>query len=114
MQGVETLADDVRCDQEYAGDSEQLRQQLDRAGDLVRRAKKKLKSAEYDESIRLLLRAKSIREQILGEEHIETAAVYLHLASAYRKTGVYETAEKFCLKAAQIYAQVLGDDHPRT
>ena len=105
LQGMETLADDVRCDQEYAGDSEQLRQQLDRAGDLVRRARKKLKSAEYDESIRLLLRAKSIREQILGEEHIETAAVYLHLASAYRKTGVYETAEKFCLKAAQIYAQ---------
>ena len=105
LQGMETLADDVRCDQEYAGDSEQLRQQLDRAGDLVRRAKKKLKSAEYDESIRLLLRAKSIREQILGEEHIETAAVYLHLASTYRKTGVYETAEKFCLKAAQIYAQ---------
>ena len=56
----------------------------------LQQAEEELKQGNYKESIRLLLKAKKIRELLLGIEHLETVVVYDKLAQLYRILGEYE------------------------
>ncbi len=80
----------------------------------LQQAEEEMKQGNYKESIRLLLKAKKIRELLLGIEHLETVVVYDKLAQLYGILGVYEKAEELCKKVFQVRKDVLGENHPDT
>lgn len=80
----------------------------------LQQAEEEMKKENYKESIRLLLKAKKIRELLLGMEHLETVVVYAKLAQLYGIMGVDEKAEELCKKVFQVRKGVLGEKHPDT
>lgn len=56
----------------------------------------------------------SIREQMLGPEHPDTALSIGHLATFYENQGKYEQAESLYQRALQIMEKTLGPEHPTT
>ena len=69
---------------------------------------------EYAEAAILCQEALSIRRDILGEGHPETAASYINLAQALRAQGKYAEAEAMHRRALAIRLKALGADHPDT
>jgi tetratricopeptide (TPR) repeat protein len=59
-------------------------------------------------------RALTIREQILGVDHHETAQSLNGLAILYREQGKYKEAEPLYLRALAIREQELGSEHIKT
>ncbi|MBA2396948.1 MAG: tetratricopeptide repeat protein, partial [Ktedonobacteraceae bacterium] len=70
--------------------------------------------ARYEDAEALYVRALSIREQVLGEEHADTATSLNNLAEMYRKQGKHLEAEQLCVRALVICEHVLGREHPST
>ena len=56
----------------------------------------------------------SIRRDILGEDHPDTAASYNNLAETLRAQGKYAEAEAMHRRALAIHLKALGEDHPDT
>lgn len=63
-----------------------------------------LKSEKYDKM------ALSIREELLGEEHLDTATSYFNLANGYFYTNKWDEAEKYLNKAKVIYDKLENDN----
>ncbi len=72
------------------------------------------KRARYTEAEPLYERALSIREQLLGSEHLDTTHSLNNLASLYRVQGKYEEAETLYKQAISIRERFLGPEHPET
>lgn len=70
--------------------------------------------ARTGEAERLLIQALSIREQLLGPDHPDTATSLNNLARLYQMRGRYEQAESLYVRALEIREEKLGPDHPRT
>lgn len=56
-------------------------------------------------------KALQIRQQVLGENHPDTAASYNNLGYSYEKLGNYEKGLEYMTKALKIRQQVLGEEH---
>ncbi|MCL2137639.1 MAG: tetratricopeptide repeat protein [Coriobacteriia bacterium] len=68
----------------------------------------------YPESLSCHHKALAIREQILGEEHLDTATTYNNLAMVYHDMGNYVMAHEYYKKAMTVREQLLGEKHPDT
>ena len=91
---------------------EENREKIEESYILVQQAKEMCKNAEYGECEKLLIIAKEIREQLLGEEHLETVDVYLEIAQLYSEQGEYRKAEELYRKSLKIKENILGEEHP--
>jgi eukaryotic-like serine/threonine-protein kinase len=65
-----------------------------------------------EEAIALLGRALAIREEALGSEHPDVAAILNNLASVYSSDGPSEEAKALLERALAIWEQTLGPEHP--
>ena len=68
---------------------------------------------EYDEAIKMHLKAMAIQEQILGSANPDTAQVYQNIGAAYYEQALFEKALEFHTKAKVAYASSFGKDHPK-
>lgn len=93
---------------------EKSKQMLEESRRLLEQAQEAGDKAEYQHSERLLLKAKEIREKLLGAEHLEMTEIYLELSEIYERLGKYREAEEFCLKMLKISEAILGEEHPNT
>jgi CHAT domain-containing protein len=67
---------------------------------------------DYTEAEKWLLKAKSIRGQVLGKEHIDYAKTNNNLAVLYDDLNKFEEAEILHLETINIYAKINGREHP--
>jgi len=70
--------------------------------------------AEYKPALEYYKKALSIRENVLGKDHPDTAATYNNMAAVYHAQGVYERALEYYGKALAIDEKVSGLEHPST
>jgi tetratricopeptide (TPR) repeat protein len=70
--------------------------------------------AQYAEAKPLYRRALTIREEVLGPEHADTATSLNNLALLYNHQGSYSEAEPLFQRALAIREKVLGLEHPYT
>jgi tetratricopeptide (TPR) repeat protein/transcriptional regulator with XRE-family HTH domain len=70
--------------------------------------------AQYSQTEQFLERALSIRKEILGSQHLDTATTLDNLASLYRSHGQYARAEALLKQSLSIKDNVLGREHPLT
>ncbi len=68
----------------------------------------------YAQAEPLLLRALTMREQVLGSEHLDTADILAALAWLYVLQGKYEQARPLYQRALAIREQARGPEHPDT
>lgn len=59
-----------------------------------------------------LLKAKNLREKLLGKEHLDYAGTLNNLAIFYMKNGGYEKADSLYRESKSIRAMKLGTEHP--
>ena len=69
---------------------------------------------DYEKALEYHGKALSIRERVLGAEHLNTATTYNNLANVYYAQGDYEKALEYHGKALAIRERVLGSEHPDT
>lgn len=93
---------------------EKSKQMLEESRRLLEQAQEAGDKAEYQHSERLLLKAKEIREKLLGAEHLEMTEIYLKLSEIYERLGKYREAENYCLQMLKISEEILGEEHPDT
>jgi hypothetical protein len=62
--------------------------------------------------MRCLKLAIAIRENTLGQEHPEVAALFDSLAEVHQADGKLDDAKECSERALDIYMQALGPDHP--
>lgn len=93
---------------------EESKQMLEKSKRLLEQAEEARDRAEYQRSERLMLKAREIREKLLGAEHLEMVEIYLKLSEIYKEQGKYREAESFCLKMLKISEGILGEEHPDT
>jgi tetratricopeptide (TPR) repeat protein len=60
----------------------------------------------------LSARALSIREKVMGPDHVDVAKTVNNLANVYWYQGRYAEAESLYVRALTIWEQALGADHP--
>ena len=70
--------------------------------------------ARYEIAMPLFQRALRIREQVLGEQHPDTAQTLSNLAYLYHHQDQFEEAMHFLQRSLSIRQQVLGMEHPDT
>ena len=68
-------------------------------------------SGRYPKALECYQKALTIREHLLGLEHLDTAATYSGIAKVYRDQGYYPKALEWYEKALAIREQVLGPEH---
>jgi tetratricopeptide (TPR) repeat protein len=64
--------------------------------------------AQYSEALHLLESALSIREQVLGEEHLDVATSLSHLVMLHHDQSHYDEAQRLSERALSIREKVLG------
>ena len=74
-------------------------------GDFFENIGNPAKGLEYME------KALKIRQQVLGENHPDTAASYNNLGYSYENLGNHEKGLEYMTKALKIRQQVLGEEH---
>ncbi len=67
---------------------------------------------QYTEAVPLIAQALTIRQQVLGAEHLDIAESLNELAELYRKQGKYAEAEPLYQRALTIREHILGSEHP--
>ena len=72
------------------------------------------KIGSYHEAEKLLLKAITIREEVSGKEHPDTAAAYNNIGVVYDNQNEYDKALAYHEKALVICEKVLGAAHPDT
>ena len=65
-----------------------------------------------NQALRILDKAKEIREKVLGSQHPDTALIYNNIGAVYSDLGQYSKAIEYHEKAAVIRERVLEADHP--
>jgi tetratricopeptide (TPR) repeat protein len=70
--------------------------------------------ANYEKAKELYEKALKIREEILGENHPDTASSYNSLGNIYYRLLNYDKAKDFNEKALKIREEILGVNHPDT
>jgi tetratricopeptide (TPR) repeat protein/ribonuclease BN (tRNA processing enzyme) len=70
--------------------------------------------ADYTKALEWYEKALFIGEEILGEEHPDTATTYNNIAAVYSNQGEYDRALEWYTKALTIRERVLGIEHPST
>jgi tetratricopeptide (TPR) repeat protein len=68
----------------------------------------------YIDAEPLYLKSLTIREQKLGENHLDTATSLNNLAGLYYSIGKYAEAEPLYVRSLAINQQQLGENHPDT
>lgn len=84
----------VNHDKDEEWEAKELKQKIAETYILIERAKDEKNKAHYDESEKLLLKARNIKENVLGKEHLEIAEINSELAKVYEKQGKYREAER--------------------
>lgn len=93
---------------------EELKQKMAEANELIETAMDEINEGHYSESKKLLLKARKIKEKLLGPKHLEIAEIDYELAGEYERAGKYKEAENLYLKSLLVRERVLGEDHPDT
>ena len=101
-------------EEEREWNAEEAKQKLAKAYELLEQATEERDRAHYRESVELLLKAREIREKLLGPEHLEVARIDQVLADVYYYQGKYGKAEELYEKSLRIRERVLGEEHPDT
>ena len=69
---------------------------------------------EYKKAEKWYKEVLGISEEVLGENHPDTATSYHNLAYVYSSQGEYEKAKVLFEKSLRISEEVLGENHPST
>jgi CHAT domain-containing protein/tetratricopeptide (TPR) repeat protein len=85
--------------------------QLAEASQLNQQVRKLYEQGRYNEAIPLAERALAIRQQVLGQEHLDVATSLNNLALLYSRQGRYSEAEPLYQQALQMRKKLLGDEH---
>lgn len=101
-------------EEEREWNAEEAKQKLAEAYELLEQAREERDRAHYRESVELLLKAREIKEKLLGPEHLEVAWVDHELADAFYYQGKYGKAEELYERCLRIKESVLGEEHPDT
>ncbi|CAK0794959.1 unnamed protein product, partial [Prorocentrum cordatum] len=72
-----------------------------------------LHAGHHDAAARAALRARSIREQSLGPDTLETATAYNNLACCLHALGRPYESSVYLEIAAEVMRELAGEDHPR-
>ena len=67
---------------------------------------------EYGKALEFMLKAITIREKILPDNHPDLAASYNNVGNTYRILGDLKKALDFHLKAFEIWQNILPQNHP--
>ncbi len=67
---------------------------------------------KYELAEALYRQALEIREQVLGENHPDTAGSYINLGVFYYQRGKAQDGLELCEKALKIYQKTLPAGHP--
>lgn len=87
-------------------------QQLREAQRLYEEGEKLWKEGKYKEAKKPLREALTIRERVLGLEHVEVAACLNRLGVSYAGLAQYDQAEALFQRALRIREVALGANHP--
>jgi len=110
-----TFDKSVGIDNEILIDFNQSKPQLlSQAIFLINQAEQLSKDFRYCDALLLLQKALTIREQIFGEKHPDTATVYQHIADVYSDLHQHEKALEWYNETLEIREKVLGMEHPFT
>jgi tetratricopeptide (TPR) repeat protein len=71
-----------------------------------------LKQGKVELAEKLYLKALSLRQEALGEHHLDVGSSASNLAELYCSHGQFEEAEPLYLKVLEIYEKAFGPDHP--
>lgn len=104
----DTHAEEIGSHFEQAGDLPQTADYYNRAGNYYR------EQGEYAQAVPLLRRALAIREQTLGEEHLDTASTLNNLALVLKARGEFDEVEPLYKRALAIREAILGASHTET
>jgi tetratricopeptide (TPR) repeat protein len=70
--------------------------------------------AQFAHARRLMEKAKTIREEILGDHHVDTATVYNNYGACLVMMGEPQAALEFLTRARDTFVAELGHEHPRS
>ena len=84
---------------------------LAEASQLTQQALELYQQGKYSEAIPLAKRALEIRQEVLGEEHLDVASSLNNLAFIYFRQGRYAKAEPLYLQALALRKKLLDQDH---
>ncbi len=68
--------------------------------------------AEHEKAEELYEKSLRIQERVLGEEHLDTVAIYNNLAYVYNCQGEYKRSKELYEKSLWIREKVFGEEHP--
>ena len=100
--------------QEELQENEWKPEKLKETYTLVNQARELFDKAQYNESEKLLLKVRQIREKLLGVEHLEVTKIDDELAKIYVNQRRYREAENLYENVLFLYKKVLGEEHPVT
>jgi serine/threonine protein kinase/Tfp pilus assembly protein PilF len=96
----------AKCEKEFANQPEVRAKILDAIGNVYRSL------GEYDKAEPLLKEALAVRNERLGEDHLDVAASLHNLGWLYHERGDYDRARDHYERAMAIRQKRLPDDHP--
>ncbi|MBV8130256.1 MAG: tetratricopeptide repeat-containing protein, partial [Planctomycetaceae bacterium] len=105
---------DLETYQRLAGLPREVQDRYVKARQAKTRASQLYARGQYAEAALLFQEDLSIRRDILGEDHPETAGSYNNLALTLRDQGKSAEAEAMHRRALAIVLKALGEDHPNT
>ena len=56
-----------------------------------------------------MTKALKIRQQVLGEEHLDTVVSYFNVGSCYERINEHEKAKSYLEKAREILGRIIDD-----
>lgn len=92
----------------------QDRHDLDEARDLSSRVARLQQEGKFFEGLEAAVQALAVRERLLGEKHLDTAASHFALGSLQREMRGFTAAQPHLEKALKIRTLVLGEQHAET
>jgi CHAT domain-containing protein/tetratricopeptide (TPR) repeat protein len=72
------------------------------------------REGKYRDALNLEAKSLAVRQQLLGEEHPDTALSLNNLAASYKSLGEHAKAEPLYRQSLEIRKRVLGEEHPET
>lgn len=69
---------------------------------------------QYEEALQQFHKAKAVREELLGNEHVDTCAVYNNIGAVLLTQNTLKPCLELFSKALEVFQVQLGMEHPRT